>query len=105
VNRLAMLSVIVGAGAVLTGFFGMNFGRRFGRVFYEPSEGTLGVHYAAVAVITLVVLAVMALGLYVVTSNWSDYRDVFRLRGRLRSREHVEGSLKRGPSRSSDDDE
>ena len=29
VNRLAMLSMILGVGAVLTGYFGMNFGRAF----------------------------------------------------------------------------
>jgi hypothetical protein len=29
VNRLAMLSLILGAGAVITGFFGMNFGGHF----------------------------------------------------------------------------
>ena len=53
VNRLAMLSLFVGAGAVLTGFFGMNFGRTFGRLFFEPDASTLGYHYAAVAVITV----------------------------------------------------
>ena len=105
VNRLAMLSLFVGAGAVLTGFFGMNFGRMFGRLFYEPAPETLGFHYAAVAVITLLVLAVMASGLYVVISNWSDYRDVFQLRRRLRASEQVESSLKRGPSQWSDEDE
>jgi hypothetical protein len=47
----------------------------------------------------------MASGLYLVISNWSDYRDVFRLRGRLRSSEQVESSLKRGPSQWSDEDE
>jgi hypothetical protein len=105
VNRLAMLSLFVGAGAVLTGFFGMNFGRTFGRLFFEPDASTLGYHYAAVAVITFLVLAVIASGLYVVLSNWSDYRDVFRLRGRLRPAEQVESSLKRGQSQWSDEDE
>jgi hypothetical protein len=105
VNRLAMLSLFVGAGAVLTGFFGMNFGRTFGRLFFEPDASTLVYHYAAVAVITFFVLAVIASGLYLVISNWSDYRDVFRLRGRLRAGEQVESSLKRGPSQWSDEDE
>ena len=36
VNRLAMLSMIFGAGAVLTGFFGMNFGMRFSSLFFVP---------------------------------------------------------------------
>src|SRR5208283_1472136 len=34
VNRLAMLSLIFGGGAVLTGFFGMNLGREFGQFFF-----------------------------------------------------------------------
>jgi hypothetical protein len=105
VNRLAMLSLIVGAGAVLTGFFGMNFGRIFGRLFFEPDQGTLAVHYAAVMLITLLVLLVMASGLYVVIRNWSDYRDVFVKRHKLRPGEQVESSLKLGPSRWYDEDE
>jgi hypothetical protein len=105
VNRLAMLSLIVGGGAVLTGFFGMNFGHLFGRLFYEPDETTLGFHYAAVAVITFLVLAVLASGLYVVASNWSDYRDVFQLPRRLRSRDQAENSLKRGPSQWGEEEE
>ncbi len=36
VNRLAVLSLMLGAGAVVTGFFGMNFGRGFARLFFEP---------------------------------------------------------------------
>jgi hypothetical protein len=36
VNRLAMLSLLFGAGAVVTGFFGMNFGQSFARLFFEP---------------------------------------------------------------------
>jgi hypothetical protein len=105
VNRLAMLSLIVGAGAVLTGFFGMNFGRFFGELFFEPSDRTLGVHYATVGLITLLVLAVVASGMYVVFSNWTDYRDVFVPRGRQRPDEQIESSLKRGPSRWQDDEE
>ncbi len=38
VNRLAMLSMMLGAGAVVTGFFGMNFGRDFARLFFEPDQ-------------------------------------------------------------------
>jgi hypothetical protein len=95
VNRLAMLSLMVGGGAVLTGFFGMNFGRLFGRLFYEPTDNTLGFHYGAVFLITFLALAAIASGLYVVISNWSDYRDVFVPRGRRRPNEQVESSLKR----------
>ena len=42
VNRLAMLSMILGAGAVLTGYFGMNFGRAFETTFFAPSGSTDG---------------------------------------------------------------
>lgn len=105
VNRLAMLSLIVGAGAVLTGFFGMNFGRMFGRVFFEPDQNTLAYHYAAVALISLLVLSVVVSGLFVVIRNWSDYRDVFVKRGRLRPDEQAESSLKRGPSNWHEEDE
>jgi hypothetical protein len=38
VNRLAMLSLIFGGGAVVTGFFGMNFGGEFGQLFFDGSE-------------------------------------------------------------------
>jgi len=39
VNRLAIPSLIFCGGAVLTGFFGMNFGREFGRFFFEGETG------------------------------------------------------------------
>jgi len=35
VTRLAILSLLFGGGAVLTGFFGMNLGREFGQFFFE----------------------------------------------------------------------
>jgi hypothetical protein len=31
-----MRSLIFGAGKVLTGLFGMNFGREFAKAFFEP---------------------------------------------------------------------
>ncbi len=98
VNRLAVLSLIVGAGAILTGFFGMNFGRTFGRVFFEPEADTLLFHYSAVWTISLLVFGVLAFGLYLVISNWSDYRDVLVPKGWAKRREPLESSLKRGPS-------
>ena len=76
VNRLAMLSLIVGAGAVLTGFFGMNFGHWFGRVFFQPDEQWLGVRYAAVALVFLFAFGALSFGFYMVFANWSDYRDI-----------------------------
>jgi len=75
VNRLAMLSLIFGAGAVLTGFFGMNFGRAFGKLFFEPDYPSPWIHYLAVGLVTLLAFGAMAFGFFVVLSNWSDYRD------------------------------
>jgi len=96
VNRLAMLSLIVGAGAVLTGFFGMNFGRDFARLFFEPDQSSLAVHYAAVVLVALLAFSALGFGLYLVSTNWSDYRDILVPR-RWRDRRARSGSsLKRG---------
>jgi hypothetical protein len=94
VNRLAVLSLIVGAGAILTGYFGMNFGAAFSRLFFNPDPDTMILHYSTVGIISLLVLGVLAFGLYMVTSNWSDYRDVLMPK-RWRREEQVESSLKR----------
>ena len=75
VNRLAMLSMILGGGAVLTGFFGMNFGETFEKVFFHPSMETRAIHWAAVGLVATVTFGALMLGLYVIASNWSDYRD------------------------------
>jgi hypothetical protein len=95
VNRLAMLSLIVGAGAVLTGFFGMNFGRNFARWFFEPDSGSLLIHYSAVITVALLAFGALAFGLYVVASNWSDYREILIPR-RWKQTEERQQSLKRG---------
>jgi hypothetical protein len=78
VNRLAMLSLIMGAGAVLTGFFGMNFGRGFGKLFFDPDPASAAVHYAAVGVVAALAFLALALGIFLVATNWADYRDIFR---------------------------
>ncbi|MCS6954515.1 MAG: hypothetical protein NZM33_16870 [Bryobacteraceae bacterium] len=77
VNRLAMLSLMLGFGAVVTGFFGMNFGHEFARWFFEPDPGSLPIHYAALAVVVLLVIGALSFGFYVVWRNWSDYREIF----------------------------
>jgi hypothetical protein len=76
VNRLAMLSLILGAGAVLTGFFGMNFGSAFAELFFEPTSRTLVWHYVAVAVVSLFALGAIGFGVFVVINNWADYRTI-----------------------------
>jgi hypothetical protein len=98
VNRLAILSLIIGAGAILTGYFGMNFGEAFERVFFKPNAETIGIHYSTVAVISILVLGVLAFGLYMVVSNWSDYRDVLMPK-KWRRGDQVESSLKRSPTK------
>ena len=73
VNRLAILSLIFGGGAVLTGFFGMNFGREFGQFFFE-GERAWGIgHYFMVTLVILFVFGSLVLGLYVVLRNWREY--------------------------------
>ncbi len=89
VNRLAMLSLIMGGGAVLTGFFGMNFGHYFGRFFFEPDRQSMAVHYAAVTLVTLLSFGAIAFGFYMVIANWPDYREILlplRSRAQLRRR-------------------
>jgi hypothetical protein len=76
VNRLAMLSLIFGAGAILTGFFGMNFGREFGRLFFEADPRAPWVHYGAVTSVVLLAFGALMFGTYVVVSNWADYRSI-----------------------------
>jgi len=76
VNRLAMVSMILGAGAVVTGYFGMNFGREFGALFFEPESVTPVLHYAALVFVTLFALGAVAFGAYLVFSNPADYRDI-----------------------------
>ena len=76
VNRLAMLSLIMGAGALATGFFGMNFGGDFAKVFFDPEEPFIPLHYTAVITVVLLAAGALTFGLYVVLSNWSDYREI-----------------------------
>jgi len=54
VNRVAMLSLILGVGAVVTGFFGMNFGRGFAAAIFEPmGEFPLLYHVAVIFVVSV----------------------------------------------------
>jgi hypothetical protein len=73
VNRLAMLSLIFGGGAVLTGFFGMNFGREFTEVVFEGQHGGSWLHYLLVILVTGFVFGSLALGTFVVLRSWRDY--------------------------------
>ncbi len=75
VNRLAMISMILGAGAVFTGYFGMNFSREFAAVFFEPAHNGV-LFWAAIVTVTLFSAAAIGFGVFVVFANWADYKDV-----------------------------
>jgi hypothetical protein len=98
VNRLAVLSLLLGAGAVVTGFFGMNFGRDFARVFFEPDHVALPFHYAAIAFVALVAFGAITFGFLVVVKNWSDYWETLSLRRRHAGPSQEGASLRKGTS-------
>jgi hypothetical protein len=79
VNRLAMLSMILGTGAVLTGYFGMNFGARFSSLFFEPGGGPDILHRVSIGVASPFAFCSVLLGFYLIAANRPDYRDIFRL--------------------------
>lgn len=74
VNRLAILSVVFGAGALLTGFFGMNFAREFGSTFFEAQHTPI-LHYGAIALVSLLAVGALSYGIYLIAANWKDYRE------------------------------
>jgi hypothetical protein len=78
VNRLAMLSLIFGAGAVFTGYFGMNFGRSFGSLFFDPQHPNTWVHTVSIVLVTLFTIGAFAFGFYLIAANWSDYGKILR---------------------------
>ena len=80
VNRLAMLSLIFGAGAVLTGFFGMNFGKEFGKLFFDSDPRAPWIHYGSVAAVAILAFGALTFGVYVVVANWSDYKSILLAR-------------------------
>jgi CorA-like Mg2+ transporter protein len=98
VNRLAALSMVLGAGAVITGYFGMNFGREFGAYLFEPDGGESALHYATIVFVTVFALAALAFVVWLVAAHWSDYRDMF-LSGRKKAASRSY-SLRRGPQNS-----
>jgi hypothetical protein len=92
VNRLAMLSLIFGAGAIITGFFGMNFGRGFGQLFFEPSSNPLP-HEISIAVVSLFVVAALCFGFYVIVANWTDYGYILSPKKRRLRRSRLHGNV------------
>ncbi len=98
VNRLAVLSLLLGAGAVVTGFFGMNFGRGFTRLFFEPDPASPWAHYLAVGFVALTAFGAIAFGFYVVARNWSDYWETLSARRRTVHRIGEAGRFRRAPA-------
>lgn len=96
VNRLAMLSLILGAGAVVTGFFGMNFQGIFSKTLFEPTTHPLPLHLAAIVFVTLFAVGALSFGAYLVMSNWPDYRESLLPRWWLARKTRDQGSLRRG---------
>lgn len=95
INRLAMLSLILGAGAVVTGFFGMNFEGLFEALFFKADQQNPA-HWSAVIFVSLFAFATLSFGLYVVISNWQDYRESLLPRWWLNRRAKRLRSLRRG---------
>lgn len=77
VNRLAILSVILGMGAVVTGFFGMNFGQRFGEIFFNPTGDHL-IHRLSIGFVTVFGVFAVCIAAFLIVANWSDYKDIFK---------------------------
>jgi hypothetical protein len=96
VNRLALLSTILGAGAVVTGYFGMNFARDFGRLLFEPGAGDPTVlHHGGILLSTVFAVCALLLCVYLFLANWSDYRGSLRPQS-TKSPSQPGMSLKRG---------
>jgi hypothetical protein len=82
INRVAMLSLILGIGAMVTGFFGMNFGRSFAETLFEPMGDWPLIHVTAVSGVIMLAVGVLLFAVYVVAVNWSDYRDILDPHGK-----------------------
>jgi hypothetical protein len=95
INRLAMLSMILGAGAVATGFFGMNFGGEFGNTFFAPTAHRQWFHWAAMVSVTVFALGSIGFGAFLVIANWGDYRENLLPKWFLARQHRHLGSLKR----------
>ena len=78
VNRLAFVSIILGAGAVITGFFGMNFSYLFEKTFFQPTADTLWIHWLSIFAVGGFCLFALGITIFLFTRNWHDYRSVLR---------------------------
>jgi hypothetical protein len=78
VNRLAFVSTILGGGAVVTGFFGMNFGYAFEKGFFQPTPETMWLYWLAIGLAATISLGALGTTLYLFSRNWVDYRSVWK---------------------------
>ncbi|MEJ7608720.1 MAG: hypothetical protein WKF37_21225 [Bryobacteraceae bacterium] len=100
VNRLALSSMMLGAGAVVTGYFGMNFEREFAKIFFGPEGSTpTAMHYGMIVFVTLFAVAALVFSFYLISANWGDYKHILKPRPRWGKAER-EISLRRGSLRS-----
>jgi hypothetical protein len=74
VNRLGIVTMLLGVAAVVTGFFGMNFEREFAGMFFTGNIASGIFHYLAQILVTMTAFGVIALGTLVIGRNWADYR-------------------------------
>jgi hypothetical protein len=91
INRVAMLSLILGAGAVATGFFGMNFEGQFAATLFKETRE----HWLSIAFVSVFSVLAIGFGIFVVLSHWADYRESLLPRWWL-ARKLIHRSLKRG---------
>jgi hypothetical protein len=102
VNRLAIVSMILGCGAVVTGVYGMNFGNWF-EFLLKPEPGREWVFWLAISFALVVASGALGTMVWMIIANWGDYRNSLlsqrrregwiasdRMRKTLRSRKKIE---------------
>lgn len=102
VNRLAMISTILGGGAMITGFFGMNFAREFGDILFE-GKGSPVPHYLSIAFVSVIFVGALLFAFYLISSNWTDYKPILLPQSK-RDRAHAD-SLRRVAGETNDEED
>jgi hypothetical protein len=54
----------------------MNFGRAFGRMFFDPPDERKWIHYTAIVGVSAFSLGAVAFVVLLVLANWQDYKNV-----------------------------
>ena len=71
-----MLSMILGGGAMVTGYFGMNFEKGFKFVFFDPPPGWEWMHHVSIGLVSTITVGSMLFAIFLVVRNWPDYRNI-----------------------------